>query len=189
MTGHFGKVCKRVQKQGQQKQPPRRVNLVAEEKQQKSDDDDSSDEQYVLGVDRSVSPPFLIKGRINCKKFCLMRVSGFPVNIISRDELQRILQYEVLFFRPLTEDEKYVDDKKQPVNLLGYIFCELEVGGKYIRKARILVARPGARSIVEGDWLNYLQYAIEPKTEGELNNSINIINNETHKPIKSGTWK
>ena len=60
MTGHFGKVCKRVQKQRQQKQLPRRVNLV-EEEQQKSDDDDSSDEQYVLGIDGGASPPFLMK--------------------------------------------------------------------------------------------------------------------------------
>ena len=183
MTGHFGKVCKRVQKQGQQKQPLRRVNLVAEEEQKQSDDD-SSEEQYVLGIDGSGSPPFMMKGRINRKKFCLMIDSGSPVTIISRDELQRILQYEVLFVRPLPEDEKYVDYNKQPVNLLGYIFCELEVGGKYIRKARILVARPGAKSIVGRDWLNYLQYAIEPKTKGKLNNSINTINNETQKPIK-----
>ena len=81
--------------------------------------------------------------------------SGSPVTIISRDELQRILQYEVLFVRPLPKDGKYVDYNKQPVNLLGYIFCELQVGGKYIRKARILVARPGAKSIVGRDRLNY----------------------------------
>ena len=113
-----------------------------------------------------------------------MRDSGSPVTIIGRDELQRIPQYEVLFVRPLPEDEKYVDYNKQPFNLLGYIFCELEVGGKYIRKARILVARPGAKFIVGRDWLNYLQYATEPKTKGKSNNSINTINNETQKPMK-----
>ena len=183
MTGHFGKVCTRIQKQGPTKQPPQRVNLVEGEKQD-SDYDNSSDEQYVLGIDGGGSPPFLMKGRINRKKFCLMIDSGSPVTIISRDELQRILQYEVLFVRPLPEDEKYVDYNKQPVNLLGYIFCELEVGGKYIRKARILVARPGAKSIVGGDWLNYLHYAIEPKVKGKLNNSINTIHSEIQKPMK-----
>ena len=69
--------------------------------------------------------------------------SGSPVTIISYDELQKILQYNVLFVRPLPDDEKNVDFNKRPVNLLGYIFCELEVGEKYIRKARILVSRPG----------------------------------------------
>ena len=131
----FGRVCKRVQTQGQQKQPLRRVNLVAEEEQKQSDDDDSSDEQYVLGIDGSGSPPFMMKGRINHNKFCLLIDSGFTVTIISRDELQRSRQYEVLFVRPLPEDEKYVDYNKQPVNLLGYIFCELEVGGKNIRRS------------------------------------------------------
>ena len=121
MTGHFGKVCKRVQKQGPTKQQPRRVNLVEGEKQD-PEDDSSSDEQYVLGIDNGGSPPFLMKGRINRKKFCLMIDSGSPVTIISRDELQRILQYEVLFVRPLPEHEKYVDYNRQPVNLLGYIF-------------------------------------------------------------------
>ena len=67
MTAHFGRVCKRVHKQGQQKQPPRNVILVAEEEQKQSDDDDSSDEQYVLGIDGSGSPPFMMKGRINRK--------------------------------------------------------------------------------------------------------------------------
>ena len=110
-----------------------------------------------------------------------------PVTIISRDELQRILQYNVLFIRPLPEDEKYVDFNKRPVNLLRYIFCELEVGGKYISKARTLVARPGTKSIVGRDWLNYLQNANEPKTKGKLNNSKNIISEEPKSPPKKRT--
>ena len=185
MTGHFGKVCRRAQNKNPQKQPPRRVNLIEEEEEQKSDED-TSEEQYVLGIDGSGSPPFMMKGKINRNKFCLMIDSGSPVTIISRDELQKILQYEVLFVRPLPEDEKYVDFNKRPVNSLGYIFCELEVGGKYIRKARTLVARPGTKSIVGRDWLNYLQYAIEPKTKSKFKHSINTISKEPKSPPK--TW-
>ena len=129
----------------------------------------------------------MMKGKINRKKFCLIIDSGSPVTIISRDELQKILQYDVLFIRPLPEDENYVDFNKRPVTLLGYIFCELEVGGKYIRKARILVAKPGTKSIVGRDWLNYLQYAIEPKTKGKSINSINTISKETKSPPKKWT--
>ena len=44
--------------------------------------------------------------------------SGSPVTIIGYDELQKILQYVVLFVRPLPKDEKYVDFNKQPVDLL-----------------------------------------------------------------------
>ena len=74
--------------------------------------------------------------------------SGSPVTIINYEELQNILQYETLFVRPLPEDGIYVDYNKGTVNLLRYIFWELEVGGKHIRKARTLVSRPGAKSIV-----------------------------------------
>ena len=141
-------------------------------------DKNEDEEQYVLGIDGSGSPPFMMKGKINRKKFCLMIDSGSPVTIINYEELQKILQYETLFVRPLPPDEKYVDYNKKPVNLLGYIFCELEVGEKYIRKAKILVARPGAKSIVGRDWLNYLHYAIEPKKRGGGKcNSINLVNN------------
>ena len=86
----------------------------------------------------------MMKGKINRKKFCLMIDSGSPVTIINYEELQKILQYETLFVRPLPHYEKYVDYNRKPVNLLGYIFCELEVGGKYIRKARILVRNPSS---------------------------------------------
>ena len=84
--------------------------------------------------------------------------------------------------RPLPKDEKYVDYKKKSVNLLGYIFCELEVGDKHPRKARILVGRPGAKSIVVRDWLNYLQYHIEP--ESKFSNSINCIS----KTLQTDSW-
>ena len=104
------------------------------------------------------------------------------VTKINQEELQKILQYEVLFVRSLPKDEKYVDYSKKPVKLRGYIFCELEVGDKYIRKARILVARPGAESIVGRDWLNYLQYRIEPKSK--FSNSINCIT----KTLPTGPW-
>ena len=61
------------------------------------------------------------------------------------------------------------------------------MGGKYIRKARILVARAGAKSIVERGWLNYLQYAIEPKAEGTLKHSINTISKVSENPPKIWT--
>ena len=88
------------------------MNWIAEEgEEQRSDEEDTGDEQYVLGFVGGGSPPFTMGGKINRKKFCLLIDSGSPVTIISRDELQIILQYEVLFVRPLPEDEKYVEFK------------------------------------------------------------------------------
>ena len=153
------------------KQQPRRVNWVDEETE--DEEEIEEEEQYMLGIDAGGSPPFMMRGKINRKKFNLMIDSGSPVTTIKYEDLPKILQYETLFVRPLPEEEKYVDYNKRPVNLLGYIFCELEVGGKYIRKARILVAKPGAKSIVGRGWLNYLQNSIEPKKKGKLCNSIN----------------
>ena len=63
----------------------------------------------------------------------------------------------------------------------------MRIGSWWIRKAKKLVARPGAESIVRRDWLNYLQYSIEPRTKGKLNNSINIVNIEVVKPNQK--WK
>ena len=74
------------------------------------------------------------------------RVTGY----ISHDKLQKIFQYDVLFLRPPNQGKKYEYFNKRSVNRLGYIFGELEVGGKYIRKAKILVARRGAKSIGAG---------------------------------------
>ena len=52
--------------------------------------------------------------------------------MISYAELQKILQYDVLFARPLRQDEKYVDFNKRSEKLFGYIFSELAVSGKHI---------------------------------------------------------
>ena len=143
------------------------------------------EEQYLLDIDGSGSILFMMKGKIN-RKFNLMTDSGSPVTIIKYEDLQKQLQYETLFVRPLPEEEKYVNYKKRPVNLLGYIFCELKVGDKYIRKARMLVARPGAKSIVGRDWLNYSQYSTEATKKSKTCNSVILVNSKTNKAI--GKW-
>ena len=59
------------------------------------------------------------------------------------------------------------------MNLLGYVFCELQVGNQYIRKARILIAKKGTKSIIGREWLSTLRYRFTPKNEGELDvNSV-----------------
>ena len=138
VLGRFVRVCRKQQQpQNSQKQPPRLVNLVDEESDNNAEQE--AEEQYVLGIIGGGSPLFMMKSIINRKKFCLMIDSGSPVTVINQEQLQKILQYKVLFISPQPKDEKYVDNKK-PVNLLVFIFCKLKVGGKYKRKTRILVA-------------------------------------------------
>ena len=50
-----------------QKQLPRRLNWVDEESENNEDKD--KEEQYVLGIDGSGSPPFTMKGKIYKKSF------------------------------------------------------------------------------------------------------------------------
>ena len=68
MTGHFGKVC-RNNPNNTNKRPtttPRRINWVeADDEQETTEEQDQ--EQYILGIDRGGSPPFMMKGRINKK--------------------------------------------------------------------------------------------------------------------------
>ena len=38
--------------------------------------------------------------------------------------------------RRIIEGEKYVDFNGKPLKLLGYVFCQLQVGEKFIKEAR-----------------------------------------------------
>ena len=51
------------------------------------------------------------------------------------------------FIRQLPEDEKYVDFNEQKFILVDYVFCQLEVSGSKLQKARFLVAERGAKSL------------------------------------------
>ena len=48
------------------------------------------------------------------------------------------------------------------------MFCELQVGNQYIKKARILIAKNGTKSIIGREWLSTLRYRFSPVNEGEL---------------------
>ena len=99
------------------------------------------------------------------------------------------MKREKLPVRPMIEGERYVDFNGKPLQLLGYVFCELQVNDSYIRKARILIARSGAKSIIGREWLTTLRYKLEPET-GELDvNSIekeNELSPETKQSKEKG---
>ena len=67
--------------------------------------------------------------------------------------------------REMIEDERYVDYKRKPLELLGYQFVRLEVEGVTVSKARVLVAPNSGKSIVGRDWLVALRYKITQPIE------------------------
>ena len=108
-----------------------------------------------------------MEGFINGNRFKTMIDSGSPVTIFALDEMKQIMKRETLPVREMIEGEKYVDYNGKPLSLLGYVFCELQVGNQYIKKARILVAKKGTKSIIGPEWLSTLTYRFTPVNEGE----------------------
>ena len=75
--------------------------------------------------------------------------------------------------RRLIEGEKYVDCIGKPLKLLGYVFCQLQMGDNFIKKARILAAKEGVKSIVGREWLTTLKCKMVQNPVGE--SEINVI--------------
>ena len=78
----------------------------------------------------------------------------------------------------MIDGERYVDFNRRPLPLLGYMFVSIQVGKTRMSKARVLVAKKEAKSIIGRDWLTALKYRIEPSiTKGE--NAVNSISRES----------
>ena len=78
----------------------------------------------------------------------------------------------------MIDGERYVDFNRRPLPLLGYMFVSIQVGKTKMSKARVLVAKKRAKSIIGRDWLTALKYRIEPPiTKGE--NAVNSISRES----------
>ena len=78
--------------------------------------------------------------------------------------------------RLMVEEEKYVDFNGKPLNLLGFVFCQVQVGETFNKKARILVAREGTKSIVGRELLSTLKFVMVQNPVGE--SDINVIEKE-----------
>ena len=146
---------------GSSEQTNRRVQLV--------DQEDGDDENImVLNVEGDENTkPYYMEGFINGNKFRTMIGSGLAVTIFALDEVKQIMKRGTLPVREMIEGENYVDFNGKPLNLLGYVFCELQVGNQYIKKAKILIAKKGTKSIIGREWLSTLRYRFTPVNEGE----------------------
>ena len=112
--------------------------------------------------------PYYMEGFINGNRFKTMIDSGSPVTIFALDEMKQIMKRETFPVREMIEGERYVDFNGKALNLLRYVFRELQVGNQYIKKARILIAKKVTKSIIGREWLSTLRYRFTPVNEGEL---------------------
>ena len=77
---------------------------------------------------------------------------------------------------PLSRKEQYVEHNGKPLNLLGFITVDVQVGKRNIKKARLVIARDGKRFLIGRDWLTQLNFHVaEAKPESEYNNIINHV--------------
>ena len=148
-------------------------------------DEDEEDEYMVLKLeaDKDKTKPFYMEGFVNGNRFKAMIDTGSPVTIFAVDEVKRIMKRDKLQIRPMIEDELYVDSNGKPLKLLGYVFCELQVNDRYVKKARILIAKTGTKSIIGREWLATLRYKLV--SEGEL--EVNSLEKETEFQCRSKT--
>ena len=109
--------------------------------------------------------------------------SRSPVTIFALDEIKQIMKRETLPVREMIEGDRYVDFNGKPLNLLGYVFCELQVGNQYIKQARMLIAKKGTNSSIGRGWLSTLRYRFTPVNEGELE-VISVEKDEEPKETK-----
>ena len=117
--------------------------------------------------------PYYMEGFINGNRFKTMIDTRSPVTIYALGEIKKIMKRENLPVREMVETERYVDFNGKPLQLLGYVFCEVKVNNSYIRKARILIAKKGTKSISGREWHSTLKYQVAPEQKGEFEvNSI-----------------
>ena len=117
----------------------KRVQRVDPE--ESGEDDEGEDMVLKVDSDKDNSKLYYIEGFINGNKFKAMIDTGSPVTIFELNEIKQIMKREHLPVRPMIEEERYVDFSVKSLNLLGYVFCELQVNDSYVKKARILIAK------------------------------------------------
>ena len=123
----------------------------------------------------------MMEGLMCGKKIQDIIDTGSPVSIFAVDELERIIGQNWVVVREMIDDGRYVDFNRRPLPLLGYMFVSIQVGKTKILKARVLVAKKGAKSIIGRGWLTALKYKIEqPMALGE--NTVNSISCERVDP-------
>ena len=164
--GHLERVCNQKKKDTYPKNgKPRRFGNRVQLVDQEESDNEDEDDYMVLNVEGSEndSKPFYMEGFIDGNRFKTMIDTGSPVTIFGLDEIKSIMKRKELPVRKMIEGERYVVFNGKPLKLLEYVFCELQVNDSYIKKARVLIARSGSKSIIGREWLTTLRYKLQPQ--------------------------
>ena len=118
----------------------------------------------------------MLKGKMSKQPFTTMIYSGSPIKIFTKEDVRNILKSDLGFTRPLSKKEQYVYYNGKTLNLLGIITVDVQVGKRNIKKARLVIARDGKRSLIGRDWLTQLNsHVAEAKPESGFNNIINHV--------------
>ena len=116
----------------------------------------------------------MMKGQVNNESFTTMIDSGSPNTIFTQTDLRGLLKQDLIFARPLPKTEQYVDYNNKPLNLLGFMTVDVQVGKRKLKSARIVITRDGKRSLIGRDWLTRLNSRVgEANGNSEYTNNIN----------------
>ena len=187
--GHFAKCCQtkgagNFAKSRKVARPPQRIQRIDEWSDSENEGSIVDEEQVVLTIEVDENGHFTMKRKINGNEFQTMVDSGSPVTIFEIDDLKKIMKRKTLFIKELPSDEEYVDFNRKRLNLLGYIFCHLEVGESKLHKARILIAQKGAKALIGRDWLKAFNYKFVSPNQSEGKQAIYKIISNSNKNSK-----
>ena len=143
------------------------------------------DDKVVLATRGDENGQNTMTGKRNGIPFKTMVDSASPVTSFEIDDIKKIMKQKTLFIRELPNNEEYVDFNRQKLNLLGYVFSQLEVGNSKLQKARVLVAEKGAKSLIGRDWLNASKYKFVSPNQKEGKNANYRINAKLEQPNKT----
>ena len=114
-----------LRKSGSTEQTNRCVQVV--------DQDDKDDDENIMVLNvgiENTSDPYYLEGFIIGNKVRTMIDSGSPITIFALDEIKQIMKRETLPVREMIKGKWYVDFNGKPLNLQGYVFCELQMDEK-----------------------------------------------------------
>ena len=185
---HFAKCCQTkgagsFVKNWKVARAPQKIQRI-DEWDDSSDGNESirDDEKIVLTITGDKNGQFTMAGRINSKPFTPMVDFGSPVTF-GVDEIKKSRK-KTLFIRESPSDEEYADFNRRKLNLLGDIFCQLEVGNSKLQKARIFVAEKGTKSLIGRDWLNTFNDKFFSPNHKEGKPAIHKINPKSERQAK-----
>ena len=88
------------------------------------------------------------------------RFKRCPITIFTEEDLCQLLSADLKFARLFLKTEEYVDYNERPLNLVGYITVDEELGKQKMRCGRIVLSRDGKKLLVGRDWLTKLNYRL-----------------------------